>query len=63
MFLNLAESARRGDITDGFIVVRGQDGSYADMYYCDDLEEMIYEIQSAKIRARVAYIRSVNGEK
>lgn len=63
MFLNLAESARRGDITDGFIIVRGQDGSYADMYYCDDLEEMIYEVGSAKIRARVAYFDSKNAEK
>ena len=54
MFANLAESARAGKITDAFVVVRGEDGTYDDLYYVDDLAEMLLEVGAAKIRARIA---------
>jgi hypothetical protein len=50
---NLALEAQRGRVTDVLVVARGEDGSYADCYLCDDLQEMLLEVGNAKIRARV----------
>jgi hypothetical protein len=53
MFADLQKAASDGRITDAFVVVRGRDGTYDDMYYCDDLAEMLLEVGSAKIRGRL----------
>jgi hypothetical protein len=49
----LADRAESGEVTDAFVVMRGQDGSYAETYLCDDLDEMLLEVGSAKIRGRI----------
>jgi hypothetical protein len=55
MLRNLAESADDGSVTDAFVVVRGQDGTYDYVFLCDDLAEMLYEVGTMKIRARVEH--------
>lgn len=45
-------AAKSGELQDVFLVGRQADGEYADAYVVADLEEMLYEVRSAWIRAR-----------
>lgn len=59
----LYKFAQDGDLVDLFFVARHADGEYADGYVCDDLNDMLLEVGSAKIRARTQLVRAeLSGE-
>jgi hypothetical protein len=53
LLITIAEEAETGDIVGVFVVMQGNGGSYNEAYLCDDMDEMLLEVGSAKIRARI----------
>jgi hypothetical protein len=51
------DAAKRGEIVDVFVVGRGPGGDYTDDYAVSDVPDMLIEVRSASIRARVEQCR------
>lgn len=53
MLCDLLASARHGEITEAYAVVRFRDGEYDDEYVCEDLQLLLSEVQQLALRARI----------
>jgi hypothetical protein len=59
---DLAVVAEKGEIVGVYIVMQGSGGSYREGWLCDDPDEMLLEVGSAKIRTRIELERERQAE-